>query len=184
MQSFISLKLYEQIGSIKYDGSETISGLCSQALKLKRNRDLLSIQFPFSHRIFTLTADVPASPAPRSPLAALLAFAGGTSVLSGAGRLREKESDRLASACDLVLRAGGVARQETVGGDVRLSIHGAAGTPRAAAFAAHGDHRVAMSAAVLALATPPGSTLDDPGAASKSWPEFFDLWAGLVSPRG
>ncbi|HSB35448.1 MAG TPA: 3-phosphoshikimate 1-carboxyvinyltransferase [Thermoanaerobaculia bacterium] len=131
-----------------------------------------------------LSVDVDPAPDAALPLTALLAFAGGTSVLSGAGRLRDKESDRLASACDLVVRAGGVARAETAGADVRIAIDGAAGTPRAAAFAAHGDHRVAMSAAVLALALPPGSTLDDPGAASKSWPEFFDLWAGLVAPRG
>jgi 3-phosphoshikimate 1-carboxyvinyltransferase len=120
-----------------------------------------------------LSVDVDAAPDAALPLAALLAFAGGTSVLAGAARLREKESDRLAAAVDLLGRAGAVARPEGEGKDIRLVIDGRAGTPRAAAFAAHGDHRVAMSAAVLALALPVGSTLDDPAAVGKSYPEFF-----------
>jgi 3-phosphoshikimate 1-carboxyvinyltransferase len=58
-------------------------------------------------------------------------------------------------------------------------VDGLAGAPRPAAFAAHGDHRVAMSAAVLALALPAGSTLDDPGAVAKSWPGFWESWEAL-----
>ena len=131
-----------------------------------------------------LSVDVDAAPDAALPVAATLAFAGGTSVLTGAARLREKESDRLAAALDLLGRAGASAEEAGGSGDVRLVIDGRSGAPRAAAFAAHGDHRVAMAAAVLALALPAGSTLDDPGAASKSWPRFFPEWAALVSPRG
>ncbi len=128
-----------------------------------------------------LEIDVDAAPDAALPLAALVAFAGGRSVLSGAGRLREKESDRLAAGLDLLARAGASARAETAGTDIRLVIEGAAGRPRRADFLAHGDHRVAMSAAVLALALPPGSTLDDPGAVAKSFPRFFGEWAALLA---
>jgi 3-phosphoshikimate 1-carboxyvinyltransferase len=114
------------------------------------------------------------------PLAAVLAFAGGTSALAGAARLREKESDRLAAALDLLSRAGASAREEPSQTGPRLVIDGANGTPRRADFTAHGDHRVAMTAAVLALALPAGATLDDPGAVSKSWPTFFDDWMRLA----
>jgi 3-phosphoshikimate 1-carboxyvinyltransferase len=130
-----------------------------------------------------LSVDVDPAPDAALPLAATLAFAGGTSVLSGVGRLREKESDRLAAALDLLARAGASASEAAGAGDVRLVIDGRSGAPRAGAFAAHGDHRVAMAAAVLALALPSGSTVDDPGSASKSWPRFFPAWASLVSPR-
>jgi 3-phosphoshikimate 1-carboxyvinyltransferase len=130
--------------------------------------------------LWPLSVDVDAAPDAALPLAALLAFAGGTSVLAGAARLREKESDRLAAAVDLLGRAGAVARAEGEGKEVRLVIDGRAGTPRAAAFAAHGDHRVAMSAAVLALALPAGSTLDDPAAVGKSYPDFFRDLEGLL----
>ncbi len=127
-----------------------------------------------------LSVDVDSAPDAALPLAALLAFAGGTSVLAGVARLREKESDRLAAAVDLLSRAGAVAHVNGEGREARLVIAGGEGVPRTASFAAHGDHRVAMSAAVLALALPPGSTLDDPGAVGKSYPGFFREWERLL----
>ncbi|MGA7992418.1 MAG: 3-phosphoshikimate 1-carboxyvinyltransferase, partial [Thermoanaerobaculia bacterium] len=100
--------------------------------------------------------------------------------LTGVARLTGKESDRLATALDLLARAGAVARVgESGGGSPCLVIDGARGTPQAAAFAAHGDHRVAMSAAVLALVLP-GSSLDDSSCVAKSWPGFWEAWNPLV----
>ena len=124
--------------------------------------------------------DVDAAPDAALPFAALAAFAGGTSRLTGAFRLREKESDRLAAAVDLLTRAGAKAREERDARGPVLAVDGRAGVPRAAAFAAHADHRVAMSAAVLALTLPEGSTLDDPGVVVKSWPGFWEAWAALL----
>ena len=129
--------------------------------------------------LLPVDADVDAAPDAALPLAALVAFAGGISRLSGVARLREKESDRLAAALDLLERAGAVAREESDGPGPVLVVDGRAGAPRPAAFVAHGDHRVAMSTAVLALALPGGSTLDDPGAVAKSWPGFWEAWEAL-----
>lgn len=130
-----------------------------------------------------LAADVDAAPDAALPLAAALAFANGASRLTGVARLRDKESDRLAAAVDLLTRAGAVARVETDNGRTPvLAIEGSSGAPRAADFRAHGDHRVAMSAAVLALALPQGSTLDGPGCVAKSWPGFWEAWDSLVRP--
>lgn len=130
--------------------------------------------------LLAVDADVDPTPDAALPLAALVAFAGGTSRLSGVARLREKESDRLAAALDLLARAGAVAREKRDGRGTVLVVDGRAGAPRPAAFAAHGDHRVAMTAAVLALALPAGSTLDDPGVVAKSWPGFWEAWEALV----
>ncbi|MGZ5430034.1 MAG: 3-phosphoshikimate 1-carboxyvinyltransferase, partial [Thermoanaerobaculia bacterium] len=77
-------------------------------------------------------ADVDAAPDAALPLAALVAFAGGTSRLSGVARLREKESDRLAAALDLLARAGAVAREERDGHVPVLVVDGRAGAPRTA----------------------------------------------------
>jgi 3-phosphoshikimate 1-carboxyvinyltransferase len=128
-----------------------------------------------------MDVDVDAAPDAALPLAAVLAFADGDSTLTGVSRLREKESDRLAAAVDLLTRAGASARVgKDAGGAPALSISGRGGVPRAGAFAAHADHRVAMSAAVLALELPAGSTLDDPACVGKSWPGFWDAWNPLV----
>lgn len=128
-------------------------------------------------------ADVDPAPDAALPLAALLAFARGTSRLRGVARLREKESDRLATALDLLARSGAAARLEGSASNPCLVIEGGAGAPRRADFAAADDHRVAMTAAVLALALPEGSTLDAPGVVSKSYPRFWDDWAALVGSR-
>lgn len=126
--------------------------------------------------------DVDAAPDAALPLAALLAFANGTSRLYGAGRLREKESDRLAAAVDLLARAGAAVAVEGTGDAPALRIDGAGGHPRSARFLAHDDHRVAMSAAVLALGLPGESAIDDPEVVSKSWPLFWESWSPLVTP--
>lgn len=128
-------------------------------------------------------ADVDPAPDAALPLAALLAFARGTSRLRGVARLREKESDRLRAALDLLDRAGAVARTEGPAGVPSLVIEGLAGRPRRADFSAADDHRVAMAAAVLALTLPAGCTIDTPDVVSKSYPRFWDDWTALVAPR-
>jgi 3-phosphoshikimate 1-carboxyvinyltransferase len=81
-------------------------------------------------------------------LAVAAAGAEGTTVFSGVGELRVKESDRLAAVVALVRAFGGVAEAE--GDD--LVVHG---TPSLSAgeFDAAGDHRMAMAAAVAAAAS-------------------------------
>jgi 3-phosphoshikimate 1-carboxyvinyltransferase len=138
-----------------------------------------------SRSLTPLDVDVDPAPDAALPLAAMLAFAGGTSKLSGAERLREKESDRLMAAWDLLTRAGAAAEETTGEGRPALLIRGAEGAPRRADFAAHGDHRVAMAAAVLALALPAGCRIDEPGVVAKSWPGFWEAWQALTpgAPR-
>jgi 3-phosphoshikimate 1-carboxyvinyltransferase len=129
-----------------------------------------------------LEADVDPAPDAALPLVAALAFAGGVSRLSGVARLADKESDRLAAAFDLLERAGARgSREQDANGATVLVIDGLAGTRRRADFVAHDDHRVAMSAAVLALGLPPGSTLDTPRVVAKSYPAFFSDWARLLA---
>ena len=50
--------------------------------------------------------------------------------------------------------------------------------PAGATIDPHGDHRIAMSFAVLGLRTP-GVVVDDPGCVSKTCPPFFELWEAL-----
>lgn len=128
-------------------------------------------------------ADVDSAPDAALPLAVLQAFSRGTSRLRGVSRLKAKESDRLRAALDLLERSGAAARTEGPEGDPALVVHGPAGSPRRADFAASDDHRVAMAAAVLALTLPEGCTLDAPEVVSKSYPRFWDDWAALLAPR-
>lgn len=145
----------------------------------------LTVETTGTGRPLPLAADVDAAPDAALPLAAMVAFASGTSTLRGVARLREKESDRLAAASDLLTRAGARPRLCADAGEGgTLVVDGEAGEPRAASFHAWGDHRVAMAAAVLALVLPAGSTLDEPEVVTKSFPTFFEEWERLVAGDG
>lgn len=144
-------------------------------------RDLV-VDASASLRPLPVAADVDPAPDAALPLAAMLAFARGTSRISGVARLSDKESDRLAAALDLLASAGARAVIEA-GAREALAIDGEGGVPRAAAFRAHDDHRVAMAAAVLALGLPAGSTIDTPDVVRKSYPRFFEDWASLAGGR-
>jgi len=100
-------------------------------------------------------------------LAVAAALASGTTVIRGAGELRVKESDRLATITQLLTGFGVPAVAE---GD-RLTITG--GAPlRAATVDSHGDHRIAMAAAIAATAATGRSTITGFEAVATSYPAF------------
>jgi 3-phosphoshikimate 1-carboxyvinyltransferase len=85
------------------------------------------------------------------PILAVAAMAAhGVTRFRGMGELRVKESDRLAGTAALVEAFGGTA---TVVGD-DLVVEGTGRPPTTARFDAHGDHRMAMAAAVAGAACP------------------------------
>ena len=111
-------------------------------------------------------------------LATVAAAASGPSTIRGASELRHKESDRIATTVFL-LRAFGASIDElndgfAIAGDTRF-------VP--AAVDAHGDHRIAMSAAVAAALGPTPSSLSGDEWVSISYPAFFDDLERLSSAR-
>ncbi|MFN2376883.1 MAG: 3-phosphoshikimate 1-carboxyvinyltransferase, partial [Candidatus Binatia bacterium] len=120
-------------------------------------------------------SEVPAAIDELPLLAVAAAFADGDTVIRGAAELRVKESDRIASTAAL-LEAFGV---EVEVMDDGMVVHG--GSPRGGgSVATHGDHRIAMAAAVAALAAAPGGVhLDDAAAVGVSFPEFFSTLGEL-----
>jgi len=104
-------------------------------------------------------------------LAVAAAVAEGSTVFSGVGELRVKESDRLAAVLSMVRAFGGAA--EAVGDD--LVVHGV-GSLTAGQFAATGDHRMAMAAAVAAAGAGAGasSTISGFESVASSYPAFAD----------
>ncbi len=134
--------------------------------------------------------EVPASEIPSLDevpvLAVAAAVAEGTTVFSDVGELRVKEVDRLAAVAEMVEAFGATA---TIDGDT-LSITGVGGSLRGARFDSRGDHRMAMAAAVAALAAWPGqrSLITGFDAVETSYPGFADdlervADGGDVAPR-
>ena len=124
-------------------------------------------------------ADIPADRAPSMideypVLAVAAACAGGTTRMRGLEELRVKESDRLA-ATTAMLRVNGVLA-EVEGDD--LVVHGG-NMPGGGRVETHMDHRIAMSALVLGMATGEPVSVDNAAFIDTSFPGFADLMRGL-----
>ncbi|HXD46293.1 MAG TPA: 3-phosphoshikimate 1-carboxyvinyltransferase [Pseudolabrys sp.] len=108
-------------------------------------------------------------------LAVAAAFAEGTTRMRGLKELRVKESDRL-EATAAMLRANGVAVE--IDGD-DLIVHGKGATPGGGTVATHMDHRIAMSALVMGLASDNPVRIDDSAFIATSFPGYVELMRGL-----
>lgn len=96
--------------------------------------------------------------------------------IRNAGELRVKETDRIATVAENFRRIG-IVVEETPDGMV---IPGKQKF-RAGRFDSFGDHRIAMAFSVAALAGDGPSTIDNAGAASVSFPEFFSILSQVTS---
>lgn len=101
-------------------------------------------------------------------LAVLGCYAEGETLITGAARLRYKESDRLASITS-ELAAIGARITETEDG---LLVHGPSPL-RAGEVQSHKDHRIAMALAVAALGASGNVAIRDAECVTKSYPTFF-----------
>ena len=143
------------------DGGEEVADLRITASKLKG-------------------VDVPAERAPAMideyPILAVAAsFAEGVTRMRGLKELRVKESDRL-EATAAMLRANGVT-VEIEGDD--LIVHGKPAVAGGGEVATHMDHRIAMSALVMGLASDNPVRIDDSAFIATSFPGFVELMRSL-----
>jgi 3-phosphoshikimate 1-carboxyvinyltransferase len=105
-------------------------------------------------------------------LCAVAAVATGSFVVRGADELRVKESDRITSTVGL-LRAFGVAVSELPDG---IGVRGGRPLRPPERIDTGGDHRIGMTAAVLAAAARAPLIIDDAECIATSYPGFEDAW--------
>jgi 3-phosphoshikimate 1-carboxyvinyltransferase len=124
--------------------------------------------------------DVPAERAPAMideyPILAVAAsFAEGITRMRGLKELRVKESDRLATTVEM-LRINGVTVE--IDGD-DLIVYGKGRPAGGGEVATHMDHRIAMSALVMGLASESPVRIDDGTFITTSFPGFVELMRSL-----
>ena len=107
-------------------------------------------------------------------LAVTAALADGVTHITGAARLRLKESDRLAAVADGIRRLGGRVEE----GPDFLTI---TGVPRLTGGRAEGynDHRIVMALSMAALGCEAPVTVTDAQSVAKSWPAFFEDYRAI-----
>ena len=118
--------------------------------------------------------DVGAVPDLVPPLATVAATTPGTTYLRNAGRLRLKESDRLASVSSAINALGGDASVH----DDELVIRGVEQL-RPGTVDACNDHRIAMMAAVMATHATGPVSVRGAECVAKSYPAFWEDYAAL-----
>ncbi len=109
------------------------------------------------------------------PILSLLAsVADGRTVISGAARLKLKESDRLLSTSETL---------NALGADVKITDDGliinGVETLHGGSVSSFNDHRIAMTAAIASLVSDGDITVSDFEAVNKSYPDFLRDFAAL-----
>jgi 3-phosphoshikimate 1-carboxyvinyltransferase len=108
-------------------------------------------------------------------LAVAASFAEGTTIMRGLQELRVKESDRL-EATAAMLRVNGV-KAEISGND--LIVEGKGHVDGGGLVVTHMDHRIAMSALVMGLASDRPVRVDDTAFIATSFPDFIPMMRSL-----
>ena len=102
-------------------------------------------------------------------LAVVSAFAKGTTIIKNVKHLILKESDRLSSITNELLKMG----IESSITDTGLVIKG--GIPHGAEISTYKDHRIAMSFAIAGFKVP-GIFIKDEKCVGKSFPNFWNVF--------
>ena len=102
-------------------------------------------------------------------IAVMAAFSEGTTVIKDAQELKVKESDRIASVAENLKAMGADVTPTGDGMVIRggKALHGAH-------IRTYGDHRVAMAFAVAGVNADGGTTFDEEGCVTVSYPGFFE----------
>ena len=108
-------------------------------------------------------------------LAVAASFAEGTTIMRGLHELRVKESDRLAATAAM-LRVNGVKVEIS---DDDLIVEGRGHVEGGGLVATHMDHRIAMSALVMGLASDRPVKVDDTAFIATSFPDFIPMMRSL-----
>jgi 3-phosphoshikimate 1-carboxyvinyltransferase len=129
--------------------------------------------------------EVPAARAPSMIdeypiLAVAAAFAEGVTTMRGLKELRVKESDRLAATAAM-LRVNGVS-VDIAGDD--LIVQGRGRVAGGGVVVTHMDHRIAMAALTMGLASEQPVAVDDASFIATSFPGFVDTLRGLGADLG
>ena len=107
------------------------------------------------------------------PIMAVVFAAKGGAVFTNIERLRLKESDRVASVCEMINCLGGTATAT----ETTLTV--LPGKFHSCVIDAVGDHRIAMAAAIAATVADGPITILGAQCVSKSYPDFWQDYRDL-----
>ncbi len=128
------------------------------------------------HGVEIAAAEIPFLIDELPALAVAMAFADGPSLVTGASELRRKESDRIDSLISQLQKAGVKCRELPDG----FYIEGKCSVTEATEVDPAGDHRLAMTFAILACRSRNGLFIKNPDCVNISFPDFFNCLQNCV----
>lgn len=132
-------------------------------------------------RLDAVEVDLSSMPDQVPTLAALAPFARGTTRIRNVAHLRIKESDRLAAMSRELSRLGARVDEHPDGLSIEGVWHAHRPPSEDVEVDSHGDHRIAMSCALVGFRRP-GVRVGDPACVGKSYPDFWRDLETLLGP--
>lgn len=142
------------------------------------DKEILSIIERFGAPLSGITLDVSQIPDLVPVLAVLASQAEGETRITGAGRLRIKESDRLRTTTEMLTALGA----DILEGEDFLVIRGRKGLSGGTVDSAN-DHRIAMAAAIAATVADSPVTICGSECVAKSYGNFWQDYLSLCKPH-
>ena len=130
---------------------------------------------PAGHRLRAFDLDLNHIPDAAMTAAVLALFADGPCTVRNVASWRVKETDRIAAMAAELRKLGATV---DAGADF-LRVAPPARLAAGVAIDTYDDHRMAMCFALVSLGGVP-VTINDPGCVAKTFPEFFQAFAGIL----
>ena len=146
-----------------------VKGLSFDSLQADRVVIELLKAFKTPSGLKAIEADISDCPDLGPLLFAVATQAEGTSVFRGTGRLRFKESDRIANMEQQLRKLGCSIRSD----EDAVYVTGKTAIKGGVSVSGCADHRIVMALSVLAITAEKPVTMEGAGAVSKSFPGFF-----------
>ena len=161
-----------EVGNVSHDSMQGDHVIIDFALQTGAEAQMTERGYLFrGGRNQAITADLSNCPDLGPALFALATQLEGTSVFTGCGRLRIKESDRIACMEEELRKLG----CKISSSDDMVTINGKTGLNENVILHGHNDHRIVMALSVLASLSD-GCIIEGAQAVSKSYPYFFEVF--------
>ena len=144
--------------------------------RITRGDNWIEARAPQSGHLRAIDLDCNHIPDAAMTLAVAALFAEGTTTLRNIASWRVKETDRLAAMAKELRKLGASVEE---GADFLRITPSAAGVTPHAVIDTYDDHRMAMCFSLASLGAP--VRINDPGCVAKTFPDYFDKFAAIVS---
>jgi 3-phosphoshikimate 1-carboxyvinyltransferase len=168
----------EGVGSASIQGDVRFAdALAAMGARIEWGENFIEARAPAAGKLKAFDLDLNQIPDAAMTLAVAALFADGRCVLRNIASWRVKETDRIAAMATELRKLGATVEE----GSDSLAVSPPPTFQEKVAIDTYDDHRMAMCFALAAFGGV-AVTINDPACVNKTFPEFFDAFAGIAAP--